>query len=165
MGGIETASDFIQGGDPIEAALLAHESLGLFDVGKVNETIIMAAIRQSKFVHGSSEPFADVEANLDGEREPRLNTGVHKTKDGIDHVVVETESFARPGDQFQTFGVSVTVDLKAGAGFNTAEPRAAKPQSNTSLLVIFTTKSRRARRKTLYLCVLMLSFVSFVSSW
>lgn len=121
MSGIETPGEFVQSGGPGKAELPVHESLSLFDVGELNKTIVAAAIRQMQFVHGASEPFAAVDAELNGEREPGLNTSVHKTKDRIDHVVIKSEPFAQAGHQFQPFGVAVAINLEAGARFDAGE--------------------------------------------
>ena len=46
-------------------------------------------------MHLSRQQFPSVEADLNGEREPSLNTGIEEAEDGMDLVVVEEQALAR----------------------------------------------------------------------
>ncbi len=119
--GIEEPGEFIQSGGPGGMDLLIHEGLGFGGIRQTDETVVTPAIGEPRSIHSAGEPLAAVHADLDGEGRPTLNAGVHEAEDRIDQVMVEGESLAEAGHQLQTFGVSVPVDLEAGARLDRGE--------------------------------------------
>ena len=119
--GIEHSREAVQGGGPSEMNLLVHKLLGFGDILQTDKAVIAPVVAELGFVHEAGEPFTAVQADLDGKGQPRLNAGVHETKDGIDEVMIKREAFAVARHQLQAFSVAVAKDLEADAGFDSSE--------------------------------------------
>jgi hypothetical protein len=67
------------------------------------------------------QPLPAVEADLDGERKPGLDAGVHEAGHRVDLVMIQMQALAVTWDQLQAFGLGVAHDLIPQAGFDSGE--------------------------------------------
>src|SRR3990172_11715183 len=91
--------------------------------GPLNAMSVAHSFSKADQVHLPGQPFASVEADLDIEGKPSLNTGIHETELGIDEVVVEEHASPGAKQEIQFFSFGVARDLVAHAGFNTGDHR------------------------------------------
>jgi len=62
-----------------------------------------------------------IDADLNVEREPGLNAGVHQTKNRMNFVMINMLAFPISCDEFKFFYVFVSKNLKGTTGFNTGQ--------------------------------------------
>lgn len=116
--GIEEPGEFVEGFVPVDVHLPIHEGLRFGGVVQLNEAIVSSAIGESFAIHRFCKPFTTVHADLDGERQPALNAGVHEPKQGVHQIMIEGQAFAEPGNEFQLLDFSVAMNIETGAGFD-----------------------------------------------
>jgi len=98
---VQLPGDPIQDLGPIRFQLLIHQTLGLRDILNPRETVLTSLVAEADPVHLAGQPFPAIQTNLDGEREPALDTRMHEPKNGIDPVMIEKQAFPSPGLEFQ----------------------------------------------------------------
>src|SRR2546427_4253051 len=103
---------------PADAQLPIHQLLGFADILDPRETVIVTAIAHALLVHPPRQPFPTVEADLDGKRKPRLDSGAHPAELVINPVVIEEQAFAPTAHQVQFLFLFVALDVEAHAGFD-----------------------------------------------
>ena len=118
MGWIEAAGDPVENRRPGGPQLGIHQGLGFGESFDPGEAVIFPLVAQAGPIHLTGQPFPAVEANLDGEREPALDSGMHEPKDGIDPVMVKKQAFAPTRVEFQFFRLPVTVQFIALTGLH-----------------------------------------------
>ena len=67
------------------------------------------------------EPLPAVETHLDGQGEPGLQPGAHKTELRVQEIVVEVQTLAAVGPDQEPFGFPVAVNLKGLTGLDAGE--------------------------------------------
>lgn len=121
MGGVEEPSEFVEGFGPVEIHLLVHEGLGFGGVAQLGEAVVPTAVGKAFAIHGSRQPFAAVETDLDREGQPALNAGVHEAEEGVDQVMIECQTFTETRNEFQFLNVPVAMDIETATGLDTGE--------------------------------------------
>lgn len=91
----------IQDLGPIRFQLLSHQPLGLVDILNPRETVLTSLVGKVDPVHLAGQPFPAIETNLNGEREPALDAGMHEPKNGVDPVMIEKQTLPPPRLEFQ----------------------------------------------------------------
>ena len=113
-----------------------HSPLGveqLLSTGKVlhpGKAVVLPPVSQTFGIHLPSQPLPSVQADLQGERKPGLQAGVHETEPGMNEVVIEVEAFPLPSHQFQAFHFSIPAHGETPAGLHAAQ-YTDQPRSNT----------------------------------
>ena len=121
MNGVELASDAVEELGPFGFELTIHQALSFGPVGIPGKAVVLLQVVETGGLHLSRQPCPPVEADLNGEREPGLNTGIEEAEDRVDLVVVEEQAFARAPLQLDFFSQAIAMDLKLGTGFETTE--------------------------------------------
>ncbi|MBF8274790.1 MAG: hypothetical protein HW380_3895 [Magnetococcales bacterium] len=78
---------------PGSAQLLVHQALRLHGIGDPWKAVVASLIGQADGVHLPSQPFPTVDANLDVERKPRLDPGIHESENGVELVLIKSFDF------------------------------------------------------------------------
>src|ERR1700736_4824393 len=87
--GVEPLRDAVE---QLGLELTIHQALRFGPVGNPGKAVVLLQVIQTGGMHLSRQPFPSVEADLNGEREPSLNTGIEEAEDGMDLVVVEEQA-------------------------------------------------------------------------
>lgn len=90
----------------------------VFDPGK---TVVLTQEAQAGGLHLVGQPFAAVQTDLDGEREPALQPGSAEAELGVHPVLIQMQAFARAGPQQQASGLAVGAEAKTPADFDCRE--------------------------------------------
>jgi len=118
VGRVDAVGNLVEDRRPWGSQLGIHQGLGFGKVFDPGEAVIFALVGQADPIHLAGQPFPAIEADLDGEREPALDSGMHETKDRIDPVMVEKQAFTPAGLEFQFLGLPVPMQFIALTGFH-----------------------------------------------
>ena len=115
---MKPSSDLVEGSRPVGAQLLVHQALCELGVLQPREAVVGALERRAPAGEFPGQPLPTVDADLDVEREPRLDAGVHEAEVRVQEVLVEVQALAR--DQSEPAGGTVRrlVVLEAHAGLD-----------------------------------------------
>lgn len=121
VNGVEHAGEAVQRPDPSGAQLTIHQFLGFIEPRDPRETVFKTAVLDASPVHLACQPFAAVEADLNVEGEPGLDTGIHEAKLGINKVVINKQASSGAELEIQFLGAGVGGDLVAHARFDAGD--------------------------------------------
>ena len=97
MQGVQRTRDRIERPLPVGGELLVHQPLSQAGVAEMSEAVVMA---REVGVPGAGqlpgEPLTSVQTDLDVEREPGLDAGVHESEAGMEPVLVDMQALTRP---------------------------------------------------------------------
>jgi hypothetical protein len=94
MNGVELSGDAVEQFGPWGFELTIHQALSFAPVRKPGKAVVLLQVIESSGLHLSGQPFPAVEADLNREGEPGLDTGIEEAEDGVDLIVIEKQTFA-----------------------------------------------------------------------
>src|SRR5215213_11781494 len=98
MFGVERAGDAVERSRPVGLELLIHQPLRKLRVAEPGEAVVYALeVVLPSAQQLPRQPLPPIDANLDVEREPRLDASVHEPEEWIKPVVVEMKTLAWSG--------------------------------------------------------------------
>src|SRR5215469_10060154 len=106
------ATNAVQRFRPINRVYFVQQSLGFRNIFDVRKTIFATNITHALFAHLTSEILTTIDADLNVERKPCLNTSVHKTENRMNFVMINEFTFSISGDEFEFLDVFVTEYFK-----------------------------------------------------
>src|SRR5437588_4234048 len=95
VNGIELLGDLIQQFRPMGVQLLIQQLLCLQEIRHPVEAVVLALISYPGGIQLAGQPFSSIDANLDGEREPGLNAGIHPAQHRMLPVLIDKQTLAR----------------------------------------------------------------------
>src|SRR6266480_688113 len=96
MLGVEGAGDGVERSRPVGVELIVHQVLRELGVSKPGEAVVRTFEVVLAFAQQlTGKPLASVDTDLNREREPGLDAGVHETELWIKPVVIEMKTLAR----------------------------------------------------------------------
>jgi hypothetical protein len=120
--GVERPGQGVEGARPRHGELLVHQALGAGRVAQPGEPVVVPAeVAGAAAFELVGEPLPAVEADLDGEREPRLEAGVEEPEDAVAVVLVDVEALPRPEPEAAFMRIRRAVVLEAHAGLEGLE--------------------------------------------
>jgi hypothetical protein len=96
MSRVETTGNPVEQNRPVGLQLLIHQLLDLIHPFNPRKTVLLPLVVQPLPIHLTAQPLPPVQTNLDGEREPTLNSGIHESKYGIHPVMIEEQTLPDP---------------------------------------------------------------------
>ena len=119
--GIDPAGQGVQKAGPTAPGQAVEDALGSWQVFDAGETVVALFVLDAGPVHLSGQPFASVEAHLDGERQPGLQPYVHQAELAVDEIEIQVQALAHGGDQSQLPGFSVPTNRVGLAGLDAGQ--------------------------------------------
>jgi hypothetical protein len=115
MLGIERAGDGVECPRPVGIELIIHQALGQLGIAQPCEAVVRAFEALALAQQLSGKPLPSVDADLNVEREPGLDAGVHEAEPWIEPVVIEMKALARmePQSAFVTIGRTLVFERHA----------------------------------------------------
>ena len=102
----------IQDFGPVELGEAVGQALGLDRVVELGERVVLLYEAQFFLHHLLGEPFVAIDIDLDGERQPGLQTNVDQAELGIEEVVVKDPLLPRSTDELRAIGTRYRVRRK-----------------------------------------------------
>jgi hypothetical protein len=115
---VQLVRDGVQQIRPGGLDLAVHQPLRLVGILKPGEAVFTPDVAEAGLVHASGQPLAAIQADLDPERGPGLDAGMHEAEQRVDLVVIEEQALARGGFKEQPLFVPAAPDLERPARFD-----------------------------------------------
>ena len=106
---------------PVGLELLIQQVLGAPQIGHPQKGVLLLLIRETRLIQLFGQPMSAVEANIDLEGKPGLQTQVHEAELGMLEIEIKMAALARLNLYFKVFGLGVSDDLKGHARFDAIE--------------------------------------------
>jgi len=92
---IERAGNVVQHCRPIGRELLEHQALSQCGIAQPGEAVVsLPHVGPTCILQLTCEPLPTVDADLDAEREPRLDAGIHEPEARVYVVLVQVQALA-----------------------------------------------------------------------
>src|SRR5205085_7134893 len=121
--GINSLRERVDQASPIAVRQLIHQLLGPCQIRDTSKAVISLAVADAHSIHLPGQPFASVETDLNGERQPRLQTDMQQAKLPIEIVKVQVQTLTFFGAQLQSLRRLITFQIKRLTGFDTSKHR------------------------------------------
>lgn len=110
--GIHLLRQGVEKAAPIALRQPIHELLCLLQVRNVGKAIVSLGVANPSPVHLARQPFASVEANLNRERQPSLQSDMHQAKLAVLIVVIKVQALSFLRKQFQMLRRRIFLQVK-----------------------------------------------------
>jgi hypothetical protein len=97
---------------------VAYSVSEALQIGHPQKGVLLLLIGDARLIQLFSQPMPAVEAKIDLEGKPGLQTQVHEAKLGMLEIEIKMAALARLDLHFNVFGLGVSDDLKGCAGFD-----------------------------------------------
>src|SRR6266705_2860738 len=121
LDGVQLPGHFLQQARPVHSQLLIQQLLRPAPVLHPGKTVALPHKLQARGLHLLPQPRPPVQADLDGERKPSLNSSVHETPARMLPVVVQKQAFAPARHQLQLPRLPVAIHLESLARFDATQ--------------------------------------------
>jgi hypothetical protein len=108
--GIEELGDAMERLRPMAFKLLVEKSLCGIDILNPRETVFAPAVSDASLVHLNRQPLATVDADLNVERKPALNSSMHETENRVQEVMVEEQTLSEAVHELKSLEARVATD-------------------------------------------------------
>src|SRR6266542_2697237 len=119
--GIDFARQGLQKTTPVPRGKLITKLLGTLKISNLRKAVVLLLVSDSRLLQLFRQIFFAVEAHLDGQRQPGLQTHMHQPKLAIGKVEIEMQTLALGLNQLQSFALHIPTNSKRPTRLHASE--------------------------------------------